>query len=178
MSKNLSEQKKQHQRQQLIMIANQIATIVMDERGRASALRALKTHLPTFAVWEKGNKTTFQRDIEAALEKALKTQYKDPNIWGPQPKQESILEKIDDRINEGIMGKKVFKKIVDKIGDDTENNDSPKMRKFWNKWDKFVEGSGDLYVDEILWRIFSPSYGGKKAWERFAKEWTTMGYKI
>jgi len=83
----LSEQKEQHQQQQLTMIANQIATIVMDPKGRNSALRGLKTHLPTFAVWEKGNKTSFQRDITTALQKALKTQFKDPNIWGPQPKE-------------------------------------------------------------------------------------------
>lgn len=87
MAESLDEQKEQHQRQQLTMIANQIATIVMDEKGRNSALRGLKTHLPTFAVWEKGNKTSLQRDIEAALQKALKTQYKDPNIWGPQSKE-------------------------------------------------------------------------------------------
>lgn len=87
-----------------------------------------------------------------------------------------IVEKIDELLVEKAMGKKLFRKVVAKIGNDAEANDSMDMRKLWLKWDKKVGGSPphDLYIDEILWRVFD----SKKLWDQFVKDWTKLGFKI
>jgi len=82
--------------------------------------------------------------------------------------------KFQEFLTEKAMGKKDFKRTVAKIGKYTEANDSPKMRKLWDKWDKKVGGRGDLYVDEILWRV----YDSKKMWDQFVADWQKAGFPL
>jgi hypothetical protein len=96
----------------------------------------------------------------------------------PQYKTESTVDRIDVLLlTEGAMGKKAFKKVVSNIERQVEENENDmKMQRFWDKWDRKVhpEEPHDLYVDEILWRIFDST----KLWKQFEKEWIKMGYSI
>lgn len=82
-----------------------------------------------------------------------------------------VVDKIDMYVIEGVMGKKEFKNVVNRILDQYEERS---QARFWDKWDEAVDGGGQLYLEDILWRLFDD----RKLWNQFVKEWTGMGKTI